>query len=185
MLTHFNIASNISQIMQVFMLDGRDKILGILPFFHSFGSCRLWLPAVHGVASYSTSIRWTRRPSARLLRSTTSHSSSPRHVFASLHAPLQTGELGSLQYVLVGAEKLQERVALAFEDQFGIRPLEGYGCTECSPIVAVNGKDFRAPGFRQVASRRGKIAIRCRRQRQNRRHRHGQPSRRAQRECCS
>ena len=50
MLTHFNIASNISQIMQVFMLDGRDKILGILPFFHSFGfMAGLWLPAVHGV----------------------------------------------------------------------------------------------------------------------------------------
>ena len=64
---------------------------------------------------------------------------------------------GSLQYVLVGAEKLPERVALAFEDQFGIRPLEGYGCTECSPVVAVNGKDFRGRGFRQVAAKRGKI----------------------------
>ena len=32
------------------MLDGRDKILGILPFFHSFGfMAGLWLPAVHGV----------------------------------------------------------------------------------------------------------------------------------------
>ena len=62
-----------------------------------------------------------------------------------------------MQYVLVGAEKLQERVALAFEDTFGIRPLEGYGCTECSPVVAVNGPDFRAPGYRQVASKRGRI----------------------------
>ena len=60
---------------------------------------------------------------------------------------------GSLQYVLVGAEKLPERVALAFEDTFGIRPLEGYGCTECSPVVTVNGRDFRAPGFRQVAAK--------------------------------
>jgi len=58
---------------------------------------------------------------------------------------------------LVGAEKLPERVALAFEDAFGIRPLEGYGCTECSPVVAVNGPEFRAPGFRQVGSRRGTI----------------------------
>jgi len=64
---------------------------------------------------------------------------------------------GSLQYVLVGAEKLSDRVALAFEDTFGIRPLEGYGCTECSPVVTVNGRDFRAPGFRQVGARRGKI----------------------------
>jgi acyl-[acyl-carrier-protein]-phospholipid O-acyltransferase/long-chain-fatty-acid--[acyl-carrier-protein] ligase len=64
---------------------------------------------------------------------------------------------GSLQYVLVGAEKLPERVAMAFEDQFGIRPLEGYGCTECAPVVTVNGKDYRAPGVRQTAARRGKI----------------------------
>jgi acyl-[acyl-carrier-protein]-phospholipid O-acyltransferase / long-chain-fatty-acid--[acyl-carrier-protein] ligase len=67
------------------------------------------------------------------------------------------GSFGSLQYVLVGAEKLQERVALAFEDAFGIRPLEGYGCTECSPVVAVNAPDFRAPGFCQVAAKRGRI----------------------------
>jgi acyl-[acyl-carrier-protein]-phospholipid O-acyltransferase/long-chain-fatty-acid--[acyl-carrier-protein] ligase len=64
---------------------------------------------------------------------------------------------GSLRIVMAGAEKLPERVAQAFEDHFGIRPLEGYGCTECSPVVAVNTYDFRAAYFRQVGAKRGTI----------------------------
>jgi acyl-[acyl-carrier-protein]-phospholipid O-acyltransferase/long-chain-fatty-acid--[acyl-carrier-protein] ligase len=62
-----------------------------------------------------------------------------------------------LRFVIVGAEKLADRVALAFEDIFGIRPIEGYGCTECAPVVAVNTRDFRGPGVRQVGSRRGTV----------------------------
>src|SRR5262245_27200410 len=69
-----------------------------------------------------------------------------------------TGEdFGSLRLVMTGAEKLPDRLAAAFEEQFGIRPLEGYGCTECSPAVAVNTFDFRSAGFRQVGAKRGKI----------------------------
>jgi acyl-[acyl-carrier-protein]-phospholipid O-acyltransferase/long-chain-fatty-acid--[acyl-carrier-protein] ligase len=67
------------------------------------------------------------------------------------------GQFGSLKLVLVGAEKLQERTAQAFEDRFGIRPLEAYGCTECAPAVTVNTRDFRAAGFRQIGGKRGKI----------------------------
>ncbi|HEX2524592.1 MAG TPA: AMP-binding protein, partial [Terriglobia bacterium] len=50
-----------------------------------------------------------------------------------------------------------DRLSLAFEEKFGIRPMEGYGCTECSPIVSVNVRDFRAPGFYQVGQKRGRI----------------------------
>jgi len=64
---------------------------------------------------------------------------------------------GSLRIVMAGAEKLPERIAQGFEDHFGIRPLEGYGCTECSPVVAVNTYDFRAAYFRQVGAKRGTI----------------------------
>jgi acyl-[acyl-carrier-protein]-phospholipid O-acyltransferase/long-chain-fatty-acid--[acyl-carrier-protein] ligase len=62
-----------------------------------------------------------------------------------------------VRIVLAGAEKLPERLANAFEERFGIRPLEGYGTTECAPAIAVNAPDYRAPGFYQAASRKGTV----------------------------
>jgi acyl-[acyl-carrier-protein]-phospholipid O-acyltransferase/long-chain-fatty-acid--[acyl-carrier-protein] ligase len=59
--------------------------------------------------------------------------------------------------VIAGAEKLPERVASGFEEHFGIKVLEGYGCTECAPVVAANTGDYRAPGFHQVGTKRNKI----------------------------
>jgi acyl-[acyl-carrier-protein]-phospholipid O-acyltransferase/long-chain-fatty-acid--[acyl-carrier-protein] ligase len=159
MLTHFNVMSNIGQVSQVFMLGGRDKVLGILPFFHSFGfTAGLWLPAVQGVGVAFHPNPLDAQAIDGLVEKYKVTFLVATPTFLQAYMRRCTPEnFGSLQYVLVGAEKLQERVALAFEDRFGIRPLEGYGCTECSPVVTVNGRDFRAPGFHQVAARRGKI----------------------------
>ena len=159
MLSHFNIMSNISQVTQVFMLGEGDKVLGILPFFHSFGfTAGLWLPAVQGVGVVFHPNPLDAQVIGGLVEKYKVTFLVATPTFLQAYMRRCTPEsFGSLQYVLVGAEKLPERVAVAFEDQFGIRPLEGYGCTECSPVVTVNGKDFRAPGFRQVAAKRGKI----------------------------
>jgi acyl-[acyl-carrier-protein]-phospholipid O-acyltransferase/long-chain-fatty-acid--[acyl-carrier-protein] ligase len=159
MLTHANILANIRQMTQVFMLGGDDKVMGILPFFHSFGfTVGLWLPAVHGigVVFHPNPLDATSISELIAKYSVTFLIATPTFLQAYMRRA-SPEHFGSLQYVLVGAEKLPERTALAFEDTFGIRPLEGYGCTECSPVVAVNGRDFRAPGFRQVAARRGTI----------------------------
>ncbi len=159
MLTHFNIASNIQQVSQVFMLDGDDKILGILPFFHSFGfMAALWMPATNGVGVVYHPNPLDAQVIGELVEKYRVTFLIATPTFLQAYMRRCTPEsFGSLQYVLVGAEKLPERVSLAFEDTFGIRPLEGYGCTECSPVVTVNGRDYRAPGFRQVGGRRGKI----------------------------
>ena len=159
MLTHHNIFANIKQVTQVFMLGGDDKVLGILPFFHSFGfTIGLWLPAVHGigVVFHPNPLDATSISELVSKYSVTFLIATPTFLQAYMRR-CSPEHFGSLQYVLVGAEKLPERTALQFEDIFGIRPLEGYGCTECAPVVAVNGRDFRAPGFRQVAARRGTI----------------------------
>jgi acyl-[acyl-carrier-protein]-phospholipid O-acyltransferase/long-chain-fatty-acid--[acyl-carrier-protein] ligase len=159
MLTHHNISANVRQMAQVFMLAGDDKILGILPFFHSFGfTVGLWLPGVHGmgVVFHPNPLDATSISELVGKYRVTFLVATPTFLQAYIRRCLPE-DFGSLHYVVVGAEKLPQRLALTFEDVFGIRPLEGYGCTECSPVVAVNGPDFRAPGFRQVASRRGTI----------------------------
>jgi acyl-[acyl-carrier-protein]-phospholipid O-acyltransferase/long-chain-fatty-acid--[acyl-carrier-protein] ligase len=159
MLTHFNIASNIEQMGQTFMLANGDVLLGVLPFFHSFGfTVTLCLPAVLaiGVAYHPSPLDLV--AVSELVRDyrVTFLLATPTFLQAYTKRCLPE-DFGSLQFVLVGAEKLPDALALAFEDRFGIRPLEGYGATECSPVVAVNTRDFRAPGFRQVGSKRGRI----------------------------
>jgi acyl-[acyl-carrier-protein]-phospholipid O-acyltransferase / long-chain-fatty-acid--[acyl-carrier-protein] ligase len=159
MLSHYNIGSNIQQLEQVFGLSPRDGLLGVLPFFHSFGfTGTLCLPALlgAGVVYYPNPLEAkaigplvSRYELTFLLATPT---------FLQLYMRGCSGEdFGSLRVVMTGAEKLPERLAAAFEEHFGIRPLEGYGCTECSPAVAVNTLDFRSAGFRQVGGKRGKI----------------------------
>jgi acyl-[acyl-carrier-protein]-phospholipid O-acyltransferase/long-chain-fatty-acid--[acyl-carrier-protein] ligase len=158
-LTHYNVASNVEQMNQVFMLGEHDKILGILPFFHSFGfTGTLCLPTAIGMGVVFHPNPLEPRAIGALV--------SQYAVTFLLATPtfLQTyirrcppEDFGSLQYVMAGAEKLPERISIAFEDRFGIRPLEGYGCTECSPAVTVNTKDFRAAEFRQVGAKRSSI----------------------------
>ncbi|MGD1210206.1 MAG: acyl-[ACP]--phospholipid O-acyltransferase [Candidatus Acidiferrales bacterium] len=159
MLTHYNIASNIEQMAQTFMFGRKDSLLGVLPFFHSFGfTVTLWLPAVLGVGAVYHPSPLDLAAISELVRDyrLTFLIATPTFLQAYMRR-CSPEDFGSLEFVLVGAEKLPERLALAFEDRFGIKPLEGYGATECSPVVAVNTRDFRAPGFRQVGGKRGRI----------------------------
>jgi acyl-[acyl-carrier-protein]-phospholipid O-acyltransferase/long-chain-fatty-acid--[acyl-carrier-protein] ligase len=159
MLTHYNIASNIEQVGQTFMMRGSDRLLGVLPFFHSFGfTVTLWLPAVLGVGVVYHPSPLDAKAIGALVRQyeVTFLLATPTFLQNYIRR-CSPEDFGSLQFVMVGAEKLPERIALAFEDTFGIRPLEGYGTTECSPVVTVNTRDFRAAGFRQVGAKRGKI----------------------------
>ena len=159
MLSHYNIGSNIEQVGQVFGFNRHDRMLGILPFFHSFGFMgTLWLPAALGIGVAYHPNPLDGKTIGPLVRdfNVTFLLATPTllQIYMRSCTPEQ---FGSLRVVITGAEKLPESLAMAFEDRFGIHPLEGYGCTECAPCVAANTPDFRSAGYRQVGARRGKI----------------------------
>jgi acyl-[acyl-carrier-protein]-phospholipid O-acyltransferase / long-chain-fatty-acid--[acyl-carrier-protein] ligase len=159
MLSHYNIGSNIEQLEQVFGLNRTDGFVGILPFFHSFGfTGTLCLPAVLGVRVAYHPNPLEAKAIGPLVHQHALTFLLATPTFLQLYMRgCSAGDFGSLRVVVTAAEKLPERLAAAFEEQFGIRPLEGYGCTECGPAVTVNTHDFRSAGFRQIGAKRGKI----------------------------
>ena len=155
-LSHANVAANAEAIAEVFRIDREDRMLDVLPPFHSFGYLAIWLGLTRGIAlichpnpmEAAAVGGLVERYSATILMATPTF----LQIYLRRCPPAQ---FGSLRLVVVGAEKLNEPLARAFEDAFGVRPLEGYGMTECSPVVAVSTLDYRAPGFFQPGSRRG------------------------------
>jgi acyl-[acyl-carrier-protein]-phospholipid O-acyltransferase/long-chain-fatty-acid--[acyl-carrier-protein] ligase len=159
MLSHYNIGSNIEQLEQIFGLNRSDGFVGVLPFFHSFGfTGTLCLPAVLGVRVVYHPNPLDAKAIGPLVSEHALTFLLATPTFLQLYMRGCTPEeFGSLRVVATAAEKLPARLANAFEEQFGLRPLEGYGCTECSPAVSVNTHDFRSAGFRQIGAKRGKI----------------------------
>jgi len=140
MLTHHNIATNVEAIEQIVHPRPSDSVLGIVPFFHSLGfTVTLWGPLLLDVrAAYHfspldthTVAKLARMRGATLLLAT------PTFLRTYLRR-CEPEELSSLEVVVAGAEKLPVSLCDAFEKKFGIRPVEGYGTTELSPLVSVN-----------------------------------------------
>jgi acyl-[acyl-carrier-protein]-phospholipid O-acyltransferase/long-chain-fatty-acid--[acyl-carrier-protein] ligase len=157
-LSHANIDSNSEAVAQVMDVSRRDRLLGILPLFHSFGYLSLWFAGNHGIAVVFHPTPLDATTIGRLVERHRVTMMVATPTFLQLYLRRCTpGQLGSLRIVMAGAEKLPERVAAAFEERFGVRPLEGYGTTECAPVIATSAPDYRAPGFYQIGHRRGSV----------------------------
>ena len=151
MLTHRNVLANIDAATELFKLTPDDVVLGVLPFFQSFGfTVTLWLPLVVGFgAAYhpnptdaKTIGDLAARYKATLLVSTPTFCAS----YARKCLPDQ---FAHLRLAIVGAERLREPIAAAFKEKFGVDLIEGYGCTEMAPVVAVNVPDAGDAGARR------------------------------------
>src|SRR5438552_2370828 len=148
MLSHRNVLANIEGMAQIYWVADDDCLMGVLPFFHSFGfTGSIWLPLVSGFGvvyhanpmDAGTIGEMVRKHRATMIISTPS--------FCLGYVRKCTAEeFATLRYAVVGAEKLREPIARAFKEKFGLDLLEGYGCTEMSPAVALNAPDYPAAG---------------------------------------
>lgn len=148
MLTHDNLISNVEQVGDVYHFVPEDRLLGVLPFFHSFGfMATIAGPAVCGFACAFHFNPMDSKVIGPLSEryAVTIMISTPTFLQFYVRG-LNAEQLKTLRLVVVGAEKLPDRVADAFEKKFGLRPFEAFGCTECSPGVSLNGPDSSCAG---------------------------------------
>lgn len=140
MLSNANISHNVEAIDRAVHLDEDDTVLGILPFFHSFGySVTLWAAMTLGPRGIYHFNPLDARQVAKLAEKhkATVLLGTPTFLRGYLRR-VTPEQFASLDVVVVGAEKMPKELFEAFEKKFGVRPVEGYGATELSPLVSVN-----------------------------------------------
>ncbi|MCX7603818.1 MAG: AMP-binding protein, partial [Bryobacteraceae bacterium] len=139
-LSHWNILSDIEQALAVLDVSPADRIFSAMPVFHSFGlMAGFLLPVVSGIRVYlyPTPLHYAVIPELFYDRDATVMFATPtflKHYARRAHPY----DLRRTRLLVAGAEKLTPDVEQAYFDKFGLRILEGYGATECSPVISVN-----------------------------------------------
>lgn len=139
-LSHQNILSNCYQLPSIFDVYPNDVFLNCLPMFHSFGlGAGVILPLLLGVKTvlYPTPLHYRIIP--EICASVKATVFFGTDTFLAGYAKCANPyDFNSLRIVASGAEKVKEETRRIWAEKFGVRILEGYGATECSPFIAVN-----------------------------------------------
>lgn len=139
-LSHHNVNSNFFSYIRNINWTAHDAALGNLPLFHAFGfMIGFVLPCMSG-----TRVTFTANPldaagvcSAVEEDRCTLLIATPTFLQTYLRK-LKPGQFSSLRLLITGAEKLRKDIAEKAREATGLTVVEGYGCTELSPIVSIN-----------------------------------------------
>lgn len=139
-LSHQNFLANCYQVASIFDVNGTDVVLNCLPMFHSFGlGAGTILPLLVGIKTvlYPTPLHYRIIP--EICASTKATIFFGTDTFLAGYAKCANPyDFNSLRIVASGAEKVKDETRKIWSEKFGVRILEGYGATECSPFISVN-----------------------------------------------
>jgi acyl-[acyl-carrier-protein]-phospholipid O-acyltransferase/long-chain-fatty-acid--[acyl-carrier-protein] ligase len=159
MLTHDNVRSNIEAMNSLVQLSRDDVLCGVLPFFHSYGlTGTLWtMLALYPKAVYHFSPLdakiiggLCRKYKATILMGTPTF-------LRNYVRRCEPEDFAHLDVIFASAERLPPELAVAFEKKFGVRPFEGYGVTEMSPLISVNVPPHRNVVPERYGAREGSV----------------------------
>jgi acyl-[acyl-carrier-protein]-phospholipid O-acyltransferase/long-chain-fatty-acid--[acyl-carrier-protein] ligase len=139
-LSHRNILANAAQCLSQVDVNGQDKLFNALPLFHSFGlTAGLVMPLMAGVKTFLYPSPLHYRIIPELIYQTNATVLFGTDTFLSGYGrAAHPYDFRSLRLVVAGAEAVKAATRDTWFSQFGIRILEGYGVTECSPVIALN-----------------------------------------------
>jgi acyl-[acyl-carrier-protein]-phospholipid O-acyltransferase/long-chain-fatty-acid--[acyl-carrier-protein] ligase len=159
MLSYGNVGSNVDAIDELVRLKDDDVLLGILPFFHSFGyTATMWtVLTLSPKGVYHVSPLEARQIGDLAKKHGVTILIATPTFLRSYLKRCQPEEFAALDVVVAGAERLPKELSDAFEERFGVRPVEGYGCTELSPLVAVNIPPSRAADAGAITVKEGTV----------------------------
>lgn len=148
-LSNTNLVANARQILAHAgeMLTPADVVLNPLPMFHSFGLTAATLMPLFGgmkVVLYPSPLHY--KQVTRLIRQSKATVLFATDTFLQGYArAAEADDLASIRYVIAGAERVKEQTR-AMWNKTGATILEGYGATECSPVISCNLPQINRPG---------------------------------------
>jgi len=147
-LSHRNLQANRFQAAARIDFTAQDIVFNALPMFHAFGlTAGTLLPVLSGVRTflYPSPLHYKIVP--ELAYDTNATILFGTDTFLTGYARnAHPYDFFNVRFVVAGAERVKPETREIWMERFGVRILEGYGATECGPVLAVNTPMHYKPG---------------------------------------